>query len=294
MRMPRLLMLALAWLLSMGSWADTIGVVIPQDTVLTRSFVEALASRMPADRLEVHVLGIPQVPDSASLLVTMGQEALQWRLAQSSQIPTIATYVTLDGLRELHDSVRPSSVQILLASAKPDRQLRLAQLLIPHMNTAGLLFSEQQQWQQRFWQAAAARQGVTLYARGVAHADELPRRLSDVLNQSDVLVGLDDPALYNAENLKTLLLTSYARRRVLIGPSAPFIAAGSLSTTYSTPENMAESVIAAWRQPWKPAAIRYPEQFSVLSNDQVAHSLGLPPPDDGELMRRILAMEQTR
>src|SRR5690606_3325154 len=294
MLLPRLLMLVLICLFPLFGWADTIAVVIPRDTVLTRNFVEALSSRLPADRLEVHVLGITPVPDSASLLVTMGQEALQWRLTQPLHIPTIATYVTLDGLRELHDSVRPSSVQILLASAKPDRQLLLAQLLIPHMDTAGLLVSDQQQWQQRFWQAAAARHGVTLYARSVSDPAELPRRLSDVLNESDVLVGLDDPAIYNAENLKTLLLTSYARRRVLIGPSAPFIAAGSLSTTYSTPENMAESVIATWRQPWKPAAIRYPEQFSVLSNAQVAHSLGLPPPDDGELMRRILAMEQTR
>src|SRR5690606_967634 len=194
MLLPRLLILALACLFPLSGWADTIAVVVPRDTVLTRSFVEALSSRMPADRLQVHVLGVPPVPDSASLLVTMGQEALQWRLARPLEVPTIATYVTLDGLRELYDSVRPPSVQILLASAKPDRQLLLAQLLVPQMDTAGLLLSDQQQWQQRFWQAAAARHGLTLYVRGVSDPSELPRRLSDVLNESDVLVGLDDPA----------------------------------------------------------------------------------------------------
>src|SRR5690606_24115035 len=136
MLLPRLLMLVLICLFPLGGWADTIAVVVPRDTFLTRSFVEALSTRLPADRLQVHVLGVPPIPDSASLWVTMGQEALQWRLAQPLQVPTIATYVTLDGLRELHDSVRPSSVQILLASAKPDRQLLLAQLLIPHMDTA--------------------------------------------------------------------------------------------------------------------------------------------------------------
>ena len=106
--------------------------------------------------------------------------------------------------------------------------------------------------------------------------------------------GLDDPAIYNADNLKVLLLTSYARDRVLIGPSAPFIAAGSLSTTYSSPQDMADSIISIWQSPWQPAAIRYPDYFSVLSNLLVAQSIGLPPPDDPALMRRIHAQEQIR
>ncbi|SDS42307.1 ABC-type uncharacterized transport system, substrate-binding protein [Halopseudomonas litoralis] len=290
----RLILWALVYLLPTGSWADTVSVVIPRETALTRVFVEALASRMPMDTLDVQLLAKASVSDSASLLITLGHDALHWRLQQSSTTPTIAAYVTLDGLPQLPDSPYPASIQILLASAKPERQIRLAQLLIPRLDTIGLLFSEQQRWQKPFWQTAAIQQGVNLYAQAVSQQSELPRRLTDVLNESEVLIGLDDPVIYNAENLKTLLLTSYARNRVLIGPSAPFIAAGSLSTTYSSPENMADSILGLLQQEWQPGAIRYPERFSVLSNSQVAHSLGLPPPDDTELMRRIQAQEQNR
>lgn len=294
MPLLRLIMLALAYLLPLCVWADSIVLVAPRETALTRNFVEALSSRLPTDTFEVQLLSSTPASDSASLLITLGQEALQWRLRQPIVTPTIATYVTLDGLQQLHDDIRPASVQILLASAKPERQIILAQLLIPRLDTIGLMFSEQQRWQTRFWQTAAIQRGVNLYPRGIPGQDELPRVLTDVLNQSEVLIGLDDPALYNAENLKTLLLTSYARNRVLIGPSAPFITAGSLSTTYSSPENMADSVIDMLQETWKPAAIRYPDRFSVLSNRQVARSLGLPPPDDAELMRRIHAQEQSR
>lgn len=294
MQLLRLIMLTLAYLLPMCAWADTIAVVAPRETALTRTFVEALASRMPADSFDFHLLSSMPAADSASLLITLGEEALQWRLQQPIVTPTIAAYLTLDSLQQWHDSVRPASIQILLASAKPERQIILAQLLIPRLDTVGLIFSEQQRWQTRFWQTAAIRRGVNLYARSVPSQATLPRVLADALNESEVLIGLDDPAIYNAENLKTLLLSSYARNRVLIGPSAPFIAAGSLSTTYSSPENMADSIIDMLQETWKPAAIRYPDRFSVLSNPQVARSLGLPPSDDAELMRRIHAQEQTR
>ena len=290
----RLIIWALVCLLPMSAWADSIVVVMPHETALTRTFVEALARRVPMDALDVQLLPSTSDANSASLYITLGHEALRWRLQQSFTTPTIAAYVTLDSLQEEHTNVRPSSVQILLASAKPERQIHLAQLLVPRLDTIGMLVSDQQRWQKPFWQYAAIQRGVNLYARAVPDQESLPRPLTDVLSESEVLVGLDDAIIYNADNLKTLLLTSYARNRVLIGPSAPFIAAGSLSTTYSSPEDMADSIVGMWRSPWQPAAIRYPDHFSVLSNPLVAQSLGLPPPDDVELMRRIHAQEQSR
>ncbi|WP_193074220.1 hypothetical protein [Pseudomonas sp. FME51] len=215
----RLIIWALAYLLPMGAWADSIVVIMPRETELTRTFVEALARRVPMDTLDVHLLASTSVSDSASLYITLGHEALQWRLQQPFATPTIAAYVTLDSLQEQHTKIRPSSVQILLASAKPERQIQLAQLLVPRLDTIGMLFSDQQRWQKPFWQYAAIQRRVNLYAQAVPNQESLPHRLTDVLNESKVLVGFDDPTIYNADNLKTLLLTSYARNRVLIGPS---------------------------------------------------------------------------
>lgn len=288
----RLSAIALLWLLSSCAWADIVLVIKPRETQLTLAFVDALQQRRPADTLLVRLLGEQPEPGGATLVITMGLEALEWRLQQASTVPTIATFITLDQLGPQYHAGHPPFVQVLLASAKPERQLILAQLLIPRLHSVGLLHSDQQQWQRSLWQTAAQRRKLKLQARSVADQQDLLRHLTSLLDDSEVLIGLDDPQIYNAANLKPLLLSAYNRNRVLIGPSAPFIAAGSLSTTYSSAQDMADSVEEILQDDWRPGAVRYPAHFSVLSNPQVARSLGLPPPRDAELRQRIHAEEQ--
>src|SRR5690606_16935633 len=192
----------------------------------------------------------------------------------------------------LHDALPVSAcVQILLASARPERQLLLAQLLIPRLQTVGLLHSSGQRWQLPLWRQAARQHGLGLVASEVRQQRDLLRGLYRVLDSSEVLIGIDDPDIYNATTIKSLLLPSYNRNRLLIRPSAPFFAAGSLSTTYSSPRDMAMSVHQLFQQPWQNGALNYPQHYSVLSNPQVARSLGLPPPDDAQLLRLIRMRE---
>jgi len=289
MKPLRLCLLILLCLICSQIQAETLLVIKPRETELTRTFIATLQDQHP--QLQVLSRQIDQLPDldSTSLAVTMGVEALQWRLAQTSRTPTIATYVTLDQLQP--GASYPDHVQILLASARPERQLLLAQLLIPRLQTVGLLHSSGQQWQLALWRQAAHQQGLELVASEVHQQRELLRGLSRVLDSSEVLIGIDDPDIYNATTIKSLLLTSYNRNRVLIGPSAPFIAAGSLSTTFSSPQDMARSVHQLVLQPWQPGVLNYPPHYSVLSNPQVARSLGLPPPDDAQLLRLLRIRE---
>ena len=59
------------------------------------------------------------------------------------------------------------------------------------------------------------------------------RPLQTLFRNSDVLLGLDDPQLYNPKTAKNLLLSSYAQQLPLVGPNAGFVRAGSLASTYS-------------------------------------------------------------
>ena len=63
--------------------------------------------------------------------------------------------------------------------------------------------------------AAALAPGRTPAGLGLVAArytsSELLRGLSRVLDSSEVLIGIDDPAIYNATTIKSLLLTSYNR-----------------------------------------------------------------------------------
>ena len=288
MKPLRLLSLILTWMLCAGVGADSLLVVKPRETELTRAFVDALQDNYPKRDVQVALLERDPYPGDAALVVTMGLEALEWRLRQDAPTPTIAVYVTRDQMAE-QDLL--SHIQVLLASPRPERQLLLAQLLFPRLQDVGMLYSPSQRRQLEDWQRAARQAGLTLHPGEVTQPLALLRTLSDLLDRSDVLLGMDDPEIYNASTLKPLLLASYSRNRVLIGPSAPFIAAGSLSTTYSTPRDMADSVYLVQQMQWQPGAVRYPQRFSVLSNAQVARSLGLAMPEDEQLQQTIQTRE---
>lgn len=288
MKPLRLLSLILTWMLCAGVGADSLLVVKPRETELTRAFVDALQDNYPKRDVQVALLERDPYPGDAALVVTMGLEALEWRLRQNAPTPTIAVYVTQD---QMAAEDLPSHIQVLLASPRPERQLLLAQLLFPRLQDVGMLYSPSQRRQLEDWQRAARQAGLTLHPGEVTQPLALLRTLSDLLDRSDVLLGMDDPEIYNAGTLKPLLLASYSRNRVLIGPSAPFIAAGSLSTTYSTPRDMADSVYLVQQAQWQPGAVRYPQRFSVLSNAQVARSLGLALPDDEQLQQTIQTRE---
>lgn len=277
--------------LSSLSNAETIVVVIPGASSLTEEFIDALREQRSADDVLVHNLADNQPAPEASLLVTMGSSSLQWRLKQSTDTPTIGVYISRSGLDEQDSPPLPDHVQIILANPAPSRQVKLASLLIPRLATVGALYSPAHQAQLPEWQQASAEAGLELVSLAVENQPRLGRQLTELLGSSDALVAIDDPNVYNAGNLKTILLSSYTRNTVLIGPSAPFIKAGSLSTTFSTPGEMARSVHETLTRPWQPGATGYPRYFSVLSNAQVARSLGFPTPDDEELADQLRQQE---
>lgn len=271
--------------------AADIAVILPSETALTREFVSALSTYRPNDRIEVYQLDQLTAPPQSRLIITMGMSALTWRAAQKIETPTIATYVSRSSLNATNRTDFPASIRILLANPSPERQLRLAKLLMPRLAHVGMLINLAHADQLPEWEDSARRLGLQLTSNTLDNDENPTRALARLLDTSDLLVAPDDPLTYNADSLKSILLTSYSRNKVLIGPSAPYINAGSLSTTFSTPEQMVLSSLTLLEQPSHQGQLHYPALFSVISNQQVARSLGLPPPDDNRLRSQLARQE---
>lgn len=287
----RLTALLLCWLLAPAAIASQYAVIMPGNSALTQSFISALSNALPDARVTPLSLTDP-IPDGTDAVITMGRSSLEARLQHRDQLPTLATYVTGESLLGYSQSGQP--FHALLANPRPARQAALARLLVPSAKSMGILLTPEAEHQRDQWQQAAARSEAKLVSVTVQPQDNLTRYVVDVVNDSDILLGTDDSQIYNADNLKTILLTSYSRNKVLIGPSAPFIDAGSLSTTYSTPQDMARSAAYLINQGLPASGSSYPRYFSVLSNAQVARSLGIPLPDDATLARRLAELEQAQ
>ena len=104
--------------------------------------------------------------------------------------------------------------------------------------------------------------------------------MQHLLGNSDVLLGIDDPELYNSKTAKNVLLSSYGRQMALIGPNAGFVRAGALASTYSDQDDWLAVLDDLLDQPpahW-PRSL-YPEHYGVSGNQQVARALGLEPID---------------
>lgn len=277
-----LLMLLCIW----PVWGQTL-IVIPAESPVTREFIAQVADESPLAPFQITTLNEVDLTSPPERIITLGQDALNWRLQQTSDLPTLALYINRRQVPEL----RPDWLQIMLSSPDPQRQVRLAKALVPRLGNLGLLYTLNSIDQLDEWQAAADSQELQTVTRLWPDDAPLTRPLTELLSASDALIALDDPTIWNADQLKTILLTSYARNRVIIGPAAPFVDAGSLGTTYSTPMDMALSTRRRFSQPWQPGAVFYPTEFSLRTNAQVARSLSLPLPDNAALLDRLKAEE---
>jgi hypothetical protein len=274
--------------------AESVTVVAPVDSALTREFVATLAQSMPEHAVIVHLLDDDSPTADTGSVVTMGPASLEWWLAQDRKLPTVATYIGIERLQRSFTEPLPDHVQLLLGNPAPARQIALARLILPRARHLGVLYSDSSQTQLDAWKAGTAEAGLALRPVRIANARALGRGVAELLDRSDVLMALDDAQIYNADNLKTLLLTSYGRGKVLIGPGSAFIQAGSLSTTYSSAADMAASVAEVLEGTWAGGRVSYPSHFSVSSNQHVARSLGLPPLDDEALAQAIRLLKASQ
>lgn len=267
-----------------------------EDSPAARAFSAALAERRPQDQVRFLPLaelrrGPPLGADTR--LVLLGEDALSWRLGTPQGPPSLVLRISRGQAQRLLGPARPAGVSLLWSDPPPARQLRLAHLLLPQAKRIGVLYDAHSQFLLAELRQAAEPLGLTIVGQLWSEVRD-NRPLLAVLKNSDLLLGLDAPRLYNSQTVKSLLLTSYAQERALLGPSAAFVRAGSLASSYSDQDDWLATLDTLLDQPpqhW-PESL-YPRHFKVLGNPQVARALGIRLADDAELARQLAAGENT-
>lgn len=261
-----------------------------EDSPAIRAFVAALAERRPRDRVRFQRLG--QLPSPADLsadtrLILLGPQALDWRLSTVQGPPTLVVRVSQVHAQQRLGASRPANLSLLWNEPAPARQLRLVRLLLPQAKRVGVLYDRHSEFLLDELRRAAAALDLQIIAQ--AWPDRRDNRpLLALLQRSDVLLGVNDADLYNPQTAKNLLLTSYAQQRALIGPSASFVRAGSLASSYSDQADWLASLDQLLDQAptnWPDSA--YPMHFKVLGNRQVARALAIELADDARLARQV-------
>lgn len=282
-RLPLMLCLVFAgWMAMIDARAAEILLTSAQDSPGVQSFTQALKAQRPEDDVRFAPLANLPPPDKLPgnlRLVLLDLPSLDWRLQESRGPPTLVLRISRQQARARLGEATPDHLSLLWSDPPMARQLRLIRTTLPQVRKVGVLFDRHSEFLLKDIRQAAIPLGLEVVTERWDDTSD-SRPLQNLLGRSDVLLGLDDPDLYNPKTVKNLLLSSYSRQRALIGPSAAFVKAGSLASTYSDQDDwlaILDELLDRPTSTW-PRTL-YPARFKVLSNRQVTRSLGIEPID---------------
>jgi hypothetical protein len=249
-----------------------------EDSPGVQSFVHALSEMRPADSVRFQPLASLPMPGklpAGTRLILLDLPSLDWRQQETQGPATLVLRISRLQARQRFGNNVPPHLSLLWSDPPLDRQLRLTRLILPQARRIGVLYDSHSEFLLNELREAALGLGLEVVTERWDNIND-SRPLQALLKNCDVLLGLDDPDLYNPKTAKNLLLSSYSRQLALVGPNAAFVKAGSLASTYSDQSDwlqVLDEVLDLPPPSW-PRAL-YPQHFKVLSNPQVARSLGI-------------------
>jgi hypothetical protein len=207
------------------------------------------------------------------VFVAIGPAGLRVAAARDCDCVVIAAFTSSQVWHAVLGTLAPARARAMTAvyaEPAPADQVRLAALLYRRpVRVAAMLGPGT-----AFLAPALAGQAEVLQARD---GDDLGSLLARI-GRSEVLLALPDSAIYNPENIRNILLSTYRRKQAVIGFSADMVNVGALASTYSDIEDinaqvaeMAAAYVASGALP----APQFPRYFRTAINFGVAASLDL-------------------
>ena len=282
-------------LLAVPAWSANILLTAAEDSAGVRAFTQALAQQRPDDQVSftpLNTLPAPRDLPASTRLILLDLPGLDWRLQDEQGPPTLVLRISRLQARQRLGNTHPAKISLLWSDPPLERQLRLIAHILPQAQRVGVLYDAGSEFLLRELTQSAKPMGLEIVPQLWENTSD-SRPLQNLFKNSDVLLGLDDPNLYNPKTVKNLLLSSYAQQLPLVGPNAGFVRAGSLASTYSDQADWLAVLNHLLDQPpanW-PHTL-YPQHFKVVGNPQVARSLGIEQVDEVAVAARLAEGEQ--
>ena len=170
------------------------------------------------------------------------------------------------------------------------QQFTLAKLLNPKWKVISILLSTKDASLTRTLKLCAKQYNLKLKTIILDEYINIIDALNTSLSKSDVLLALPDPAIYNAKTIKSILLTTYRHRIPIIGFSENFVRAGALAAIHSSTKQLSKQISELIYKYFNNENIDehlYPMYFDVLTNKNVAKSLGINIPGGKVLTKKL-------
>ena len=277
------------------AWSADILLTAAEDSAGVQDFTQALARQRPEDTVTFTLLGDLPAPGrlpATTRLILLDLPGLDWRLQDTQGPPTLVLRISRLQAHQRLGATQHPRISLLWSDPPLARQLRLIAGILPQARRVGVLYGADSEFLLPELRQHAMPLGLQIVPQRWDNIND-SRPLQTLFRKSDVLLGLDDPQLYNPKTAKNLLLSSYAQQLPLVGPNAGFVRAGSLASTYSDQadwlgvlDRLLDHSPANW-----PRSL-YPEHFKIVGNPQVARSLGLEQVDEASVATQLAEGEK--
>jgi ABC-type uncharacterized transport system substrate-binding protein len=288
-----LAMLAL-WLIAGGAHAELRVVIVSSDSTAAyaaaaNAFITSLelAGVPRADVRQMNVnewtaANVQVTARNPQAFVALGTEAAASLARARLRAPVLSALLPRSSFeRVLRESGRRVSPQFnaLYLDQPLQRQLALIRLALPQAKRVGILWGPDSSTRAPTLRPLASANGLVFQEASVDASSALFPALQAVLENSDVLLALADPLVFNSNSIQNILMTTIRHKVPLVAFSPAYVRAGAMLALYSTPtqagSQAAQWVLGVLANRVLPELALEPVDFEISVNEQVARVLGL-------------------
>jgi ABC-type uncharacterized transport system substrate-binding protein len=259
-----------------SSWGATVGLLVDTRTDQARSFYQHLTPLIPQHTLTLYSADQLSEKLTVDQWLTIGPKALSALLLMPNyKQPILSLFITSSATKKLKASFPDRAFSVLDNTPTLTRQLSLIKVLTPHTKRVAVFYSAQAKGQLKELQTQADALGLQLLTTELSDPLNWQRDALKSLKDADLVLALNDSAIYNATNIRSILMRLYRAGRPLIGPDKGYVRAGAVASTYSGVQETLKAIagLLSSQEPW-PELIANP-YFKVSINSQVARSLNI-------------------
>jgi len=255
-------------------------IVTTDDTGATKKIVEDLLKKFPSAQTTSDSIN-RHSKTKKTVFIAIGPSAFRSVLSQARDGVIVSAFTSSQAYHAILESMpeqpRTVSVTAIYAEPSPLLQFRLASMLFKRPVKVAAILSNKTTYLEPVLQHMASQSRTDLSIEYYGTTEALNRVLTRVADVP-VILATPDSTLFNAENIHTILVTTYRRNQVVIGFSAALVKAGALASTYSEIEDInaqVDELIADYEVSGKLAEPQFPKYFSTIVNENVARSLNM-------------------
>jgi ABC-type uncharacterized transport system substrate-binding protein len=225
------------------------------------------------------------------LIITVGGKAAAKVAEQDLSSPVLHTVLPQKSFEYIYRN-DSDNVSAIIIDQPLTRKLALIRESMPERDRIGILITENSEIDKQTIQNAASRFDLTIRFGTVEDQQQIGNALRELLKDSDVLLALPDPSIFNRQTVKNILLSSYHNRVPVVGFSLGYVKAGAIAAVYSSPQDIGKH-IGDWvtdflnKRDKVPPTLAFPRYYSVSTNDNVADSLNIQLPTASTLESKL-------